>query len=223
MNPYEILGIPATASTIQIKTAYRLRARETHPDVSKDDGSAFAAVSRAYAILRDPDLKKRYDETGAVDDVEPLTVRQHMIQILASFLNSALNAMVDQNERVERHDLMALMREQVRQNTPLVLKNRDKFRKLVADRRILLKRITRTTDGENVFAKVIEAQLPEFEKALKQSEIDVIALEMAADELQNYKSEVEFIQAMQMGQYAGNYTATPNTGQQVYFFGGGTR
>lgn len=219
MNPYEILGIPPTASVAQIKSAYRRRAKETHPDVRKDDGTEFAAVSRAHAILIDPDLRKRFDETGAIDEVEPLTIRQRMITILASFLNGALNSAADNGARVEEHDLMQLMRDQVRDNLPIAQRTRNKFRKLVADRRVLLKRITRDGDGENVFATVIEAQLPEYEKALKQADYDVLALELAGEELKHYKSEVELIQAMQMAQYAGNYQNAYQTNQTVYFWG----
>jgi curved DNA-binding protein CbpA len=35
-DPYEILGIPSTATASQVKLAYRRLARQYHPDLNKD-------------------------------------------------------------------------------------------------------------------------------------------------------------------------------------------
>lgn len=61
---YAIMGIPASATDDQIRTAFRALARELHPDVCRDDAAQdkFTQVSKAYAVLRNPDSRKRYDE-----------------------------------------------------------------------------------------------------------------------------------------------------------------
>lgn len=60
---YSILRIDRGASTEQIKEAYRRLALEHHPDVStaKDAGETFALISKAYAVLKDPELRRKYD------------------------------------------------------------------------------------------------------------------------------------------------------------------
>ena len=64
---YEILNVPKTASTNEIKKAYRKVAMKYHPDRNPDDKSAeekFKEAAEAYSILSDPDKKNRYDQFG---------------------------------------------------------------------------------------------------------------------------------------------------------------
>jgi curved DNA-binding protein len=65
---YETLGVPRTASSDEIKQAFRKLARRYHPDVAKNKvaGEAkFKEINEAYEVLGDPDKRRRYDELGA--------------------------------------------------------------------------------------------------------------------------------------------------------------
>lgn len=67
---YDILGIQRDASTEDIKRAYRQKARETHPDINKDDPDAeekFKKISEAYSVLSDANKRAQYDNGGSVD------------------------------------------------------------------------------------------------------------------------------------------------------------
>jgi molecular chaperone DnaJ len=64
---YEILGVSRTASTEEIKKAYRRRARELHPDANPGDAQAlddFKRLAHAYEVLSDDDQRARYDRFG---------------------------------------------------------------------------------------------------------------------------------------------------------------
>ncbi|MDG1728373.1 MAG: molecular chaperone DnaJ [Algibacter sp.] len=64
---YEILGINKSASTAEIKKAYRKKAIEFHPDKNPDDKDAeakFKEAAEAYEILSDDNKKARYDQYG---------------------------------------------------------------------------------------------------------------------------------------------------------------
>ena len=60
---YAILGVEKDASTEEIRKAFQQKARKLHPDVNKapDAEERFKEVSEAYAVLSDPDKRKRYD------------------------------------------------------------------------------------------------------------------------------------------------------------------
>jgi curved DNA-binding protein len=65
---YKILGVNKSASTEDVKKAYRKLAMKYHPDRNKDNKAAeekFKEISEAYAVLNDPEKKKQYDMFGA--------------------------------------------------------------------------------------------------------------------------------------------------------------
>jgi curved DNA-binding protein len=77
---YADLGVSRTASQEEIQRAYRKLARKLHPDVNKSPEAEerFKDVSEAYAVLSDPEQRKRYDAFGAdfrrvPEDVDPDT------------------------------------------------------------------------------------------------------------------------------------------------------
>jgi curved DNA-binding protein len=64
---YETLEVPRTASSEDIRRAYRRLARKYHPDVNKEPGAEdrFKQISEAYEVLRDDEKRARYDQLGA--------------------------------------------------------------------------------------------------------------------------------------------------------------
>lgn len=64
---YEILGVGRSATTDEIKRAFRKLAMECHPDRNPGDVEAearFKALSEAYSILSDDEKRRRYDRMG---------------------------------------------------------------------------------------------------------------------------------------------------------------
>ncbi len=65
---YEVLGVSRDASQDEIKKAYRKLAKQYHPDLNKDGGSAdkFKEISEAYEVLSDEEKRAQYDRFGHV-------------------------------------------------------------------------------------------------------------------------------------------------------------
>lgn len=64
---YEVLGITSSASAVEIKKAYYLKAKESHPDRHRDDPNAhskFQKIGEAYQVLSDERLRSNYDRDG---------------------------------------------------------------------------------------------------------------------------------------------------------------
>lgn len=64
---YNILGVDKSATTADIKKAYRKLARKHHPDVNPNDKAAeqrFKDINEANEVLSDPEKRKKYDKYG---------------------------------------------------------------------------------------------------------------------------------------------------------------
>lgn len=73
MNPYEILGVPMTATPEEIKNAYKQQARILHPDKHVNDPDPtwqeqFQQLQTAYSCLNQPLQRYIYDTTGSCSD-----------------------------------------------------------------------------------------------------------------------------------------------------------
>jgi len=64
-NPYLVLGVSQKATGHEIRAAYRTLALRLHPDAGSLDGAAFIEVRQAYELLRNPALRRDWDEANA--------------------------------------------------------------------------------------------------------------------------------------------------------------
>src|SRR5512140_1130435 len=64
---YDVLGIDRSVEEAAIKSAYRKKAMQYHPDRNPGDKEAeenFKEATEAYEVLKDPDKRRMYDQFG---------------------------------------------------------------------------------------------------------------------------------------------------------------
>jgi hypothetical protein len=59
-SPYEVLGVPSSATEDELRRAYRRLLRETHPDTGGESGR-FIAVQHAWSLIGTPEARALYD------------------------------------------------------------------------------------------------------------------------------------------------------------------
>ena len=79
---YELLGIPETVTSVEIKQAYKQLARKYHPDVSppgraEEYTQRFIRVQEAYETLSDPSRRAMYDRDMAMGIHFAFSSRNH--------------------------------------------------------------------------------------------------------------------------------------------------
>ncbi|WP_019865197.1 DnaJ domain-containing protein [Methylovulum miyakonense] len=109
---YETLGVNKDATPVQIKAAYRSKAKQHHPDKGGDE-ALFKQVKAAYEVLSNQARRKQYDETGQVDDTElqdEARLRQELIQLILGILDQVLDVDGTDVVKMARRDLNTVIR-----------------------------------------------------------------------------------------------------------------
>lgn len=61
-NLYEILGVPETASSSEIRKSFKELSRTLHPDKNQGKDELYKRIVAAYETLIDKESRKKYDE-----------------------------------------------------------------------------------------------------------------------------------------------------------------
>lgn len=212
-SPYEILGVLTNASDYQIKQAYRSRCKATHPDTGAD-GVEFHQVGIAYGVLRDPERRKLYDETGSIDETAVRVSHQQVLEFLASLFNMAIDVEGKSGQSMKSVDLMQSMRKNSEKLHDEGWSRLAGIQKAITDREALRGRITRKDDGDNLFVAALDHQLNFLRQNERTTKTQVEILKHGRAELEHYESVVEVVQAMQTfvhGAGTFNQNATGNS------------
>ena len=113
INYYEILGIDQTASSTEIKSAFRTLAKLYHPDKNENGKEFFSKLLKAYETLSNNKARARYD----------LQLNYSKNIITTSNVNDAAKATknwsFDEKELKRRQYYNEYFKKQMNQNEPL--------------------------------------------------------------------------------------------------------
>jgi curved DNA-binding protein CbpA len=102
VNYYEILKVSQSASSSEIKSAYRRLARELHPDVTStgDSSREFSIVAEAYKVLSNRKTRQMFDSSYFAvinsDDSVLSSENYHAQRLREIALDKKFNAIVDE-------------------------------------------------------------------------------------------------------------------------------
>lgn len=119
MNPYTVLGVLPDAPAADIKSAYRSLSKTKHPDQGGSEAE-FNELKLAYDVLRDPERRRRYDETGVIDAGAADNRRAELLQYIAA----KLVALVTGAKNPEALDLISALKSAIDNEMEAITKDR---------------------------------------------------------------------------------------------------
>lgn len=204
MNPYEILGLESNCTAKDIKNAYRILSKTHHPDVG-GNAEAFAKISAAVEVLRDPIRRKLFDEHGIYMQESTETLRSMAMnkfrELVDNWIENSLQSQRDIN-------LTKFLFDQVNQVDTNIKEANKNIDRMIEK---LNKRLSQVTcKGErNFIQEAVSSKLELFKQAKETNTRDKLIADMIREECKKYSS-IEDPVVMQNQMFSGT------------MFGGGT-
>jgi curved DNA-binding protein CbpA len=184
IDPYKTLGVNRDADGAAIKSAYRSRAKSSHPDAG-GDVDAFSKLTTSYELLLDPVRRKIYDDTG----FDPhLTDAKDLEGLL--ILDALVNEIILDERQPGSFDPVAAMR---RKLTDRVVNSRFHILELERHRgriRNHMDRIGKRPESD-VLGRMLTARCDAIADAIVKAEAEIKVIEQAYAMLDGYSYELE--------------------------------
>jgi curved DNA-binding protein CbpA len=183
-NPYEILGVRRDASDDQIKSAYRRRAKTTHPD-SGGAPDAFSRVRKAYELLLDPVRRKVFDDTGYdVELADPVDLQALIV------IEKLVNELTLDEREPGTFDPLARMRSDLSEEM-----RKSRFSKRELERHSAriehhLERLEKRPSTD-ILGSMLRARIKAIASAISETEAKIKANERACEMIYDYAYEVD--------------------------------
>lgn len=179
MGLYEDLGVARDASQEAIKAAYRKRASETHPDREGGNSDSFALVNHAYKVLKNPTRRAGYD-AGQVDHTDPEA------QMQSSIAHMVLQA-IDEHGHDPNIDILLQVRIQLNQALAAGHETAEALAARIGQRKRALARIRKVGDGDNLIARLAQAEVDSLERQAAAIPAKIENLERAIAWVEEYE------------------------------------
>ncbi len=192
---YRVLGVRRNASAASIKKAYRKRSMATHPDRG-GDAAEFQQVNLAWRILGDPDRRKRYDETGEVEDNPIPREVERLAGVLVPLFFQTIEQLAASGRSPLHLDVFASMRASLRKTLDDIDKQREKVKE---SQRIIegVGKKVQAPEGEvDFFAGAVAQQVAKHTEHLKHIDEQMQALYEGLKFLERCKYDVDAKKAM---------------------------
>lgn len=205
---YEVLGLDATATSNEIKTAYRKLASKYHPDKlsqqsEEQAGEHFKEIEEAYRVLKDSVSRAHYDQTGegkmpkssdiAVKKIVHLFQKYIRMAVEKELAMESLNDVAPLSNRWAGPDsILAGVRGELEKERKEMDATVDGLTKAVAKLNKYKRKVI-SRGKTNLYLQVIEQQLQGMSAALASAGIELIALGTALESLDDYSYVPEFL------------------------------
>jgi DnaJ-class molecular chaperone len=187
MSLYENLGVDASASQDEIKSAWRKKAQESHPDRSGGDVEKFQEIQKSYEILSDAERRDRYDKTGRTENnISAKDSAKQGVAILISQIIDRVNADYD--------DIIKIAVKEVENSKSQIKESIRQLEAKISRREVIKSRIS----GENVefILSIIDREISQLNFNINDAKKSIECTEESLKILDGLAYRVEQIQGM---------------------------
>ena len=201
MSHYETIGVHETATSEEIKKAYRERSKELHPYANDGNDKGFAKLAKAYEVLSDPERRKKYDETGIdTENNEAEQVNSIMAGLTLAFLEHAPS--------VKTESLTDFVKKQVKEQLGNAKSAVTKLEKEIDRAENAKNRIVRKELGHNLILSVFENKISEARTNIVRHNEAVLLFDKVLEEIESYSYLVD-VEEKQNDRYSSFETRLP--------------
>jgi curved DNA-binding protein CbpA len=163
MHLYEILGVAMTATSAEIKKAYRRLAQKSHPDRG-GNADEFHQIQKAYEVLSDNDRRAHYDQTGQDEQQQSLSsvAFEKVAELFISIISDSTSG-----------NIIDRCRSKIEKKVQAVTGASKQAEKETAKLLKLLDRVTHKNGGENIFAMVVQAKINSLESDIERAKVEL--------------------------------------------------
>jgi len=174
LDPYKELGVTKAASPDEVKSAFRKRAKETHPDRGGNRRD-FDRVTRANLVLSDPKRREKYNRTGDIDEDSPENAISAPVSIIVGLIQTVCQQEAQGAGDVTKSDLVTRMRMTIRDAISNLKGQQKSVEKIAKRMRVVADRMKKRGGGESLIHKAIRSQA-----ASAETHINVLSTQIQA-------------------------------------------
>lgn len=187
IDPYQTLGVEASASPQEIRRAYLAAAKANHPDHG-GDAEAMGRINEAYAILSDPAKRRAWD--SGTYNAQPDQSQAQLYGLIIGAFNAVLNGHSSDFE-LKHLDLISEVHALITKGRAGMKLEMKKKEKELRKQKMLLRRLSFKGSGANPLMGHLQQLIEQSIFQLKTWAQERLTMKQALELLKDYDFEFQ--------------------------------
>ena len=190
MNPYEMLGVAIDATNDEITTAYRSKAKLSHPDAG-GSSEEFNEYTKAYKLLIDSKSRAKYDTTGEANEDEINNDYTLVVNMIMNNIYSAIATAESRSINPASIDILAGVATGIKNHIASLENSVGAYHNQRNNLRRCAARMLKKSQGRNIISTALESRAKDILKSIDALKQDVALNRQALELLSDYAFDVE--------------------------------
>jgi curved DNA-binding protein CbpA len=185
LDLYKVLGVTSEADKPALKKAYRNKSMTTHPDKGGTP-EKFALVKKAYDTLSDDAKRRKYDDTGEIDEDVPDNKFSDIGNIIANVFNGVLQACAKEGRSPLELDMVESMKQTLSNQISELQKQKRIMQNVLEVDKKLQGRFRKKKKDDNLMENIIRFRIRDLSINLTRIEKQIADSKEAKEFLSDY-------------------------------------